>query len=71
MAKVIVNSHFILTRKNGVSVTYNKGHHDMPDEDVGHWWTKQFIEEVPIVEEPVDDTPIEEVKVTKKKIKAA
>lgn len=44
LVSVIVHTPFKLTLSTGAVVEYTKGHHNMPEEHAGHWFTQAHAE---------------------------
>lgn len=42
LVSVIVHTPFKLTLSTGAVVEYTKGHHNMPEEHAGHWFTQRM-----------------------------
>ena len=44
LVSVIVHTPFKLTLSTGAVVEYSKGHHNMPEDHAGHWFTQAHAE---------------------------
>lgn len=52
LVSVIVHTPFKLTLSTGAVVEYTKGHHNMPEEHAGHWFTQAHAE---LSDRPADE----------------